>query len=64
MKQVNMGQNLPMKYETADREDDNLVFLLTKRIIINVMFFSSWQEFELQERIAYYNINRRAFNAI
>ena len=50
MEQVQHGQNVPMKYETADREEVILVSS-TKRIIINGMF-SSWQEFELQERIA------------
>ncbi|HCF55149.1 MAG TPA: cytoplasmic protein [Bacillus sp. (in: Bacteria)] len=51
MEQVQHGQNVPMKYETADREEVILGFFYEEdHNQWNV--FSSWQEFELQERIA------------
>lgn len=51
MEQVQHGQNVPMKYETADREEVILGFFYEEdHNQWNVS--SSWQEFEIQERIA------------
>ena len=51
MEQVQHGQNVPMKYETADREEVILgLFYEEDHNQWNVS--SSWQEFELQERIS------------
>ncbi|MGQ0418095.1 DUF7878 domain-containing protein, partial [Bacillus sp. HC-TM] len=51
MEQVQHGQNVPMKYETADREEVILGFFYEEDHN-QWTVFSSWQEFELQERIA------------
>lgn len=51
MEQVQHGPNVPMKYETADREEVILGFFYEEdNNQWNVS--SSWQEFELQERIS------------
>ncbi|HDR7353845.1 cytoplasmic protein [Bacillus wiedmannii] len=50
MEQVQHGQNVHMNYETSDREEVILGFVYEEEDQWRV--FSSWQQFELQERIS------------
>ncbi|HFK1545226.1 TPA: cytoplasmic protein [Bacillus albus] len=50
MEQVQNGQNEQLNYETSDREEVILGFLYEEEDQWKV--FSSWQQFELQERIS------------